>query len=257
MFRSGVIGSPVSHSLSPRLHEAAFAYLDVEGTSAAFEVTPDDHVAIAHALSLNGISITTPMKEVMLSHCSPSPRAVRVGAVNSIRRVGSELQGDNFDGEGFHRAIMYQLDVDVRNEIACVYGSGPAARSIVEALLRHGIGGVEVVVRRDIEPYDLFHDKRVNVTRVPSVRADLVVNATSLSLAGDVPDLAEAIVSPHTAYVDVAYVPEVTPWMAEKQLLTDRVANGLHMLLWQAKLQIDWWFDTQLPIEVLTQAVEG
>ena len=70
MFRSGVIGSPVSHSLSPRLHEAAFAYLEVEGTSAPFEVTPDDHVAIAHALSLNGISITTPMKEVMLDRKS-------------------------------------------------------------------------------------------------------------------------------------------------------------------------------------------
>jgi shikimate dehydrogenase len=257
MFRSGVIGSPVGHSLSPRLHEAAFQHLGVEGVSSPIEVTATDFDAIDQAMGLDAFSITTPMKEAMLAYCSPSPRARVIGAVNSIRHTNNAIEGDNFDGEGFHRAIMYQLDVDIRNEIACVYGSGPAARSIVEALLRHGVGGVEVVVRRSVPSHEVFRDKRVNVTERPLITADLVVNATSLGLNGETPHLAPAKVDTHTAYVDVAYAPSETAWMKEMRQTSNRVANGLHMLLWQAKLQIEWWFDATLPIEVLLAAVES
>lgn len=257
MFRSGVIGSPVAHSLSPRLHEAAFHYLGIEGTSQPFEVTPSDTESIYRATTLDAFSITTPMKEVMLSYCEPTPRALSIGAVNSIRRKDDGLEGDNFDGEGFHRAIVHQLDVDIRNEIACVYGSGPAARSIVESLLRHGAGGVEVIVRRDIPSHEVFSDARVKVSHQPSVTADLVVNATTVGLTGEAHNLPPAVVAEHTAYVDVAYFPSETAWMQEMRQSSNRVANGLQMLLWQAKLQIEWWFNTNLPIEIFLKAVES
>lgn len=255
MFRAGVVGSPVSHSLSPNLHLAAFRYLGVKGESQRFDVGRDDTTSLLLALESDALSVTTPLKEVVGTYCDMSDTAKRVGAVNSVRRLGEVLIGENFDGEGFHRAIVHELDVDVRNELVCVYGAGPAARSIVDALLRHGAGGVEVVVRREVALPVLGADARVRITREPTIAADVVVNATSAALFGDDATLPPVPFLPHTAFIDVAYSPAETRWMSEMREHSSRVANGLSMLLWQAKLQLEWWFNSEIPIAVLEEAV--
>lgn len=255
MFRAGVIGSPVAHSLSPALHRAAFEFLDIDGDSRPFEVTADDVTSLMQALERDALSVTTPLKEIVGRYCTMSNTAERVGAVNSVRRDGDVLLGENFDGEGFHKAIVHELDVDVRNELACVYGAGPAARSIVDALLRHGVGGVEVVVRRDVSLPALEGDGRVRITRVPSIPADLVVNATSVGFSAGPSSLPPVPTYDHTAFVDVVYSPAETSWMAEMRSTSNRVANGLQMLVWQAKLQLEWWFGQEIPIGLLNEAV--
>lgn len=255
MFRAGVVGSPVAHSLSPALHQAAFEYLDVRGESRPFEVAFDDVTGLMQALERDALSVTTPLKEVVGRYCSMSETARRVGAVNSVRRVNDVLEGDNFDGEGFHRAIMHELDVDVRNELICVYGAGPAARAIVDALLHHGAGGIEVVVRRDITLPQFERDGRVRITQTPSISADVVVNATSVGFNDGPSSLPSVGTFSHTAFVDVVYAPAETNWMTEMRVNSNRVANGLQMLLWQAKLQLEWWFGREIPIAILQEAV--
>lgn len=255
MFRAGVVGAPVAHSLSPLLHDAAFQYFGVEGESERLEVGANDTDALLVALERDALSVTTPLKETVSRYCSLSAVAQKVGAVNSVRRVDGALEGENFDGEGFHRAIVHELDVDVRNELICVYGAGPAARSIVEALLRHGAGGIEVVVRREISLPHLEVDGRVRVTQTPSITADVVVNATSAGFQDGPSTLVPVLSSPHAAFIDVVYSPAETPWMTEMRSSSTRVANGLQMLLWQAKLQLEWWFGRELPITVLHDAV--
>lgn len=255
MFRAGVVGSPVGHSLSPTLHAAAFSHLGISGESERLDVGVDDEAGLRDALTRNALSVTTPLKEIMGRYCTMSETAVSVGAVNSVRWVDNVLEGENFDGEGFHRAIVHELDVDVRNEIACVYGAGPAARAIIDALLRHGVGGVEVVVRREVSLPHLERDGRVRITLEPSIRADIVVNATSMGLSRGPNTLPSVPTYPHTAFIDVVYSPAETKWMTEMRGASTRVANGLQMLIWQAKLQMEWWFGREIPIAVLQEAV--
>ena len=255
MFRAGVVGSPVAHSLSPVLHQAAFEYLGIRGESRRFDVGADDVTGLLQALERDALSITTPLKEVVGRYCTMSETAERVGAVNSVRRSGGLLLGENFDGEGFHRAIVHELDVDVRNELVCVYGAGPAARSIIDAFLRHGAGGVEVVTRRDVSLPALERDGRVRITRIPTIAADIVVNATSVGFSDGPSELPPVPTYPHTAFIDVVYAPAETNWMAEMRTKSSRVANGLQMLIWQAKLQLEWWFEKEIPITVLQDAV--
>jgi shikimate dehydrogenase len=257
MFRAGVVGSPVAHSLSPLLHQVAFDYLDVRGESRRFDVGFDDVTGLLQALERDALSVTTPLKEVVGRYCTMSETSKRVGAVNSVRRVGDHLEGENFDGEGFHRAIMHELDVDVRNELICVYGAGPAARAIVDALLRHGAGGIEVVVRRDISLEALERDGRVRVTQTPTIAADVVVNATSVGFHEGPSSLPPVPTFDHTAFIDVVYAPAETNWMSEMRANSNRVANGLQMLIWQAKLQLEWWFDREIPVSILQDAIRA
>ena len=256
MFRAGVVGSPVAHSLSPSLHQAAFDFLNIRGESRRYDVGFDDVTGLTQALERDALSVTTPLKEVVGRHCAMSETAKRIGAVNSVCHVDGQLLGENFDGEGFHRAIMHELDVDVRNELICVYGAGPAARAIIDALLRHGAGGIEVVVRRDVSLGALSDDGRVRVTQVPTIRADVVVNATSVGFHDGPSSLPTVPTFPHTAFIDVVYAPAETNWMAEMRVNSNRVANGLQMLIWQAKLQLEWWLGREIPIAVLQNAVD-
>jgi shikimate 5-dehydrogenase len=83
----------------------------------------------------------------------------------------------------------------------------------------------------------------------------LVVNATPVSLTGDTEALPAVSTGGQTAFVDLSYEPAETAWMAEQRGVSSRVANGKMMLVWQAKLQLDWWFDADIPISVLREAV--
>ena len=83
MFRAGVVGSPVAHSLSPSLHQAAFDFLNIRGESRRFDVGFDDVTGLTQALERDALSVTTPLKEVVGRYCTMSETAQRIGAVNS------------------------------------------------------------------------------------------------------------------------------------------------------------------------------
>jgi len=237
---------------------AALNHLAISGES----VIVDDDGTDLNRLSttahgFDALSVTFPLKDRMYGLCDEVDDLARqVGAVNSIRCVNTRIVGRNVDGEGFCRAIISELDVDVRDASVTVIGAGGAARSIIASLLSRGVGRIDVLLRSDRGQLSIFgSDDRVRGVAVSSHEADLVVNATPVSLTGDSSALPTVAVGSQTAFIDLSYEPAETAWMAEQRLISSRVANGKMMLVWQAKLQLDWWFDADIPISVLREAV--
>jgi len=258
MFRCGVIGSPVGHSLSPQLHLAALNFLEMDGESVRVDDDGIDEMRLVSSVrSFDALSVTFPLKEQMFRICDEVDELSRqIGAVNSVRNRDGRIVGRNVDGEGFCRAVVSELDVDVRDANVTIIGGGGAARSIIASLLGRGVGRIDVLLRNDRGQLASFaHDDRVQASTHSSNEADLVINATPVSLTGNSVSLPDVATGRQAAFIDLSYEPAETAWMAEQREVSVRVANGLMMLVWQAKLQLDWWFDADIPLSVLRESV--
>ena len=147
----GVIGDPVRHSLSPVLHNAAFAALRLDWVSVAFPVPPsalDAALAGARALGLRGLSVTMPHKEAVARKVDrTSAAAARLGAVNCVVVEPGGLVGENTDGQGFVAALRRGAGFDPAGRRCLVAGAGGAARAVVLALAEAGASEVVVVGR--------------------------------------------------------------------------------------------------------------
>jgi shikimate dehydrogenase len=237
---------------------AALHHLAQSGESVIIDDDGTDLTRLSSTVhGFNALSVTFPLKDCMYGLCDEVDDLARqVGAVNSVRIVDARIMGRNVDGEGFYRAIVSELDVDIRDASVTVIGAGGAARSIIASLLSRGVGRIDVLLRTDRGQLSMFGaDDRVRGVSVSSYEADLVVNATPVSLTGDTAPLPTVTTGSQTAFIDLSYEPAETAWMTEQRLISSRVANGKMMLVWQAKLQLDWWFDTDIPISVLREAV--
>jgi shikimate dehydrogenase len=233
-------------------------FLGIEGMSARLEA--DDmnrETVVALMESFNALSVTFPLKESMFDLCDiRDDVSLQIGAVNSVYLIDGQMIGRNVDGEGFYRAAVEELDFDSRDANVVVLGAGGAARSVIAALLQHGVGRVDVVMREDrgqLAPF--IGDDRVSGVSRSEMSADLIINATPVSLTGGTLDSAIYVPSSSASCVDLSYQPAETEWMKEMRQISPRVVNGKSMLLWQAKLQLDWWFDADIPISVLREAV--
>jgi shikimate dehydrogenase len=260
-----VIGTPIRHSLSPPIYNAAFTALDLDWCYVAFDV-PDgrgeDAVHAASALGLVGLSVTMPHKEAAARACDElSADASALGAVNSVRVDNGRLLGDSTDGEGFRRALV-EAGHDPAGCRALVLGAGGAARAVVLALGRVG-AAVQVAARRaeaaavaaGLAPgaVPIGWDALAEV--VPSV--DLIVQATPIGMATD----------PSTPFdpndlgnkqvvADLVYHPLVTPLLAAAQKQGAATVDGLGMLVHQAALQVEAWTGRDAPIAAMRVAAE-
>lgn len=196
----GIFGDPVTHSLSPSMHNAAFRALRLDYLYVAFHVLPTQlrrAVAGIRALDLVGVNITVPHKQrVMIMLDSVGARAQRAGAVNTIINRGGQLHGENTDIDGFLRAVG-AAQVELRGARVLLVGAGGAARGALAGLGEAGVSAVTVVNRTPqrarqlaaamgrcgasatAAPLSALRD------RVLLGNTDLVVNATSLGLAGE------------------------------------------------------------------------
>jgi shikimate dehydrogenase len=273
----GVIGSPVAHSLSPLLHDAAFAALGLGARwrSFAFEVPPGRASAALEAMrrtDVRGLSVTMPHKAEVASlvdMCSETAR--RLDAVNSVRHAGGELMGANTDGEGFVASLERGAGFDPAGRRCVVVGAGGAARAVVLALAGAGASQVAVVNRtpgRASIAAELAGAAGVVVDpSLPEVltdavgAADLVVNATPLGMAGvGGPD--EWLVAPDLlqrgqVVADLVYAPRPTPWLAAASATGATTIDGLGMLVHQAGAQVAWWTGSEAPVEVMWRAAEA
>ena len=136
----GVLGSPIAHSLSPVMHNAAFAALDLDAAYIAFDVDKqraETAMRGARALGFGGLNITFPLKEAALHYCKPDALSKRIGAVNTVDRAGT---GYNTDGVGAVRALE-EAGVSVKDASILLLGAGGAAKAIAAQLLLNGARG--------------------------------------------------------------------------------------------------------------------
>ena len=184
---AALIGSPVSHSLSPVIHQAGFDAAGVDWSYAAFDVAPGDGAAAVVAmriLGIAGMSVTMPHKhEVIAALDRLDPAAAALQSVNTISWSGDELVGSSTDGAGFV-ASLADAGVTVDGVSVAVIGAGGAARSVIDALGRAGASTIVVVNRtpqRAERAAELAAVARVGSADEISA-ADLVVNATNVGM---------------------------------------------------------------------------
>lgn len=260
-----LVGSPVRHSLSPRLHNAAFEALGLDWAYVAFEVPLGGGagaVAAVRALGLAGLNVTMPHKaDVAAAVDRLSPTASALGAVNTVRWDRHEVVGDSTDGHGFLAALRGDAGFDPAGRRALVLGAGGTARAVVHALA--GAGAVRVVVAaRRPAPAAAAAALGGAVGRVgvpdEADRADLVVNATPVGMAGvGVPDalpLDPGRLGPGQLVVDLVYEPLVTPLVAAARARGAAAVNGVGMLVHQAARSFELWTGQPPPLEVMSGA---
>lgn len=256
---AGVLGWPVSHSLSPRLHGYWLKRYGIDGAYLPLGAAPASLDRVVRALvdlGFRGFNATLPHKESLLTLCDEvTPEARRIGAVNTVVIDGDRLRGGNSDAFGFAENLRTgAADWQPANGPAVVLGAGGAARAVIAALQDLGVPEIRLANRTEARAADLA--SAFEVPELAPIRiqpwaerdealagAGLLVNTTTLGMAGQPAlDLAlEAL--PGTAVVtDIVYAPLETPLLAAARARGNPVVDGLGMLLHQARPGFEAWF---------------
>ena len=261
LWLAGVIGHPISHSKSPRLHGHWLKRYGIDGHYIPMNVAPDDlarTIELLPRLGFAGINVTLPHKEAVMALCDEiTPRAKAVGAVNTVifQEDGSVL-GDNTDGYGF-MANLYAGAPNWRADTgpAAVLGAGGAARGVVAALLDANAPQI-ILSNRTAERATALQSEfgtRVVVSAWDDVGdaikgANLLVNTTSLGMDGQ-PALPVSLdhLGSETLVTDIVYAPLKTQLLIDAAARGCAVVDGLGMLLHQAAPGFEAWF-SQKPI---------
>jgi shikimate dehydrogenase len=253
---AGVMGWPVAHSLSPRLHGHWLRRYQIDGAYVPLPVLPErleQALRALPALGFAGTNLTLPHKEAaVLLVDRLSPMAERIGAVNTVVvEPDGTLSGDNTDGFGFIASLSEsQMGWHAAAGPAVVLGAGGAARAVAVALLDGGAPEVRLLNRTAERARALAAELGAPVHPVEwagrsAALADaaLVVNTTSLGMHGQPPlDLALDALPPTALVTDVVYTPLITPLLALARARGNPVVDGLGMLLHQARPGFRAWF---------------
>ncbi len=252
---AGVIGWPVAHSKSPRLHGYWLAQYGVDGAYVPLPVRPDDLPAAVRALpklGFQGANVTVPHKAAVAELCDDlEPHAQRLGVVNTLICTGDGVRGANTDGLGFLNNLFHGApDWRPENAPAVVLGAGGAARAVVVALLDAGAHEVRVLNRTRAKAESLAQEfgERVRVfawgdwaDAFPG--AGLLVNTTSLGMTGQPALSVDLTPLPRRALVnDIVYKPLETDLLATARARGNPAVDGLGMLLYQAVPGFQAWF---------------
>ncbi len=258
MRRFGVIGHPVQHSLSPRIHQAfarqvgiALTYEKVNCDDDAFEATARRYFEAGGA----GLNVTLPFKLRAAAWVNePVEDAAATGAVNTIARDGERLIGYNTDGVGLI-VDLERVGVDLAGSRVLMLGAGGAALGVLPALLRAGVAGVTVANRtlsRAQALADRLWEARVDACGMEDINGvfDVVINATSSGVRGERVAIAERVVHDTVCY-DMMYGPGAVFHQWARSLGCES-HDGLGMLVGQAAAAFAiWWGERPDPEPVL------
>lgn len=278
----GVLGSPVAHSLSPILHNAALTALGEDIRYAKIECPPDQ---LSHAIQrarhagFIGLNLTVPHKIAAVELCDELDETARqLGAVNTLLFDGEKTVGFNTDGSGLVRAIRDTFAMDLRDLRVMILGAGGGAGSAAalqcalekcprlvlanrtrEKALDVAAKATRLLLSDRLEgPEDLVtviplapDDLREQLTRT-----DLIINATSLGMKRSDPRLIPAaLLTPDLMVYDMIYRPSVTRLLEDARASGARTANGLAMLLHQGALSLEIWLNRPAPLDVMRKAL--
>lgn len=245
--RYGVIGHPIAHSKSPVIHRQFANQTSQELTYEAFDIAPEELEEELEALvnlGLKGLNVTIPHKNSVADLIDDlSERAHLAGAVNtiSIDRDGS-MRGDNTDGAGLKRDLTANLAIELADRRLLIFGAGGATRGIVPTLIDAGATSLHIANRTLQKASDLA-GKFIDLGKVSAcqfdelegLQFDLIINATSAGLLGEVPPFPESIIKADSICYDLSYSMTETPFCEwARNLGATEVHQGWGMLVEQA-----------------------
>ncbi len=270
----GLIGWPLGHSLSPIMHNVAFAELGLDWAYVPLPVHPDDvepALSGLAALNFGGVNVTVPHKQAVMRYLDELSESARLtGAVNTIHIQEGKYFGYNSDAIGFLNSL-HEVDCNPKGLRVAVLGAGGAARAVVYALTRSEAASVVVLNRTakraaflvdDLA--DAFPASRLSFEELipPALAAldghvDMVVNTTSVGMYPNVeasPWPAEVPIPKEAIFCDLVYNPQETVFLAQARLTGATIISGLGMLVHQGAFAFEKWTGRQAPIEVMRQA---
>lgn len=265
---AGVIGSPVAHSKSPRLHRHWLTTYGILGYYIPMDVATEDLEQVIRTLpkaGFVGANVTIPHKEkVMHIADQVTDRATLIGAANTlIFRSDGKVLADNTDGYGFMENLRSGApDWDPKSGPAAVLGAGGAARAVVAALIDAGVPEILLTNRTRVRAENLREDFGQRVRVVDWVQAGniideamLVVNTTSLGMQGK-PELRVPLdgLRPEAVVTDLVYAPLKTRLLQVAEQAGCTVVDGLGMLLHQAVPGFERWFGRRPEVDAATRA---
>jgi shikimate dehydrogenase len=259
----GIIGWPVQQSLSPLIHNAAFAALGMDWAYVPLPVAPGDlETALSGlpAMGFAGANVTMPHKTDAARLVDDlSEDAERLRAVNTLVVGPGGIAGHNTDAPGFDRFLRRDAGFDPEGRSALIFGAGGAARACALALTRDGLKDLTVAARDPrAESLRAMIEGLPSAVRVvpfeegTTVHADLVVNATPLGTAGET--VPHPPLRPGMLVVDLLYRPSVTPLQAAAKAAGASAFGGLGLLLHQAALSFELWTGLEPPLSVMSAA---
>lgn len=270
---TGIIGYPLTYTLSPSIHNSAFEATGLDYRYLPFVVEEKELGAAIggiRALNIKGINVTMPHKEAVIEFLDGvSPGARVIGAVNTIHNDNGRLIGYNTDGAGFIKSLREE-SFEPNGKNAIIIGSGGAAKAVAVSLIEEGASNITLVARtidkadalkvhlernfKEISMKTLsFTGDMADIFQV----GDIIVNATPIGMeeSGDLlPVPLELIQSKHFIY-DLIYTPFETRLLKEARNKGARAVNGLGMLLYQAASAFELWTGTSAPIEDMRKAL--
>lgn len=253
---AAVIGDPVAHSRSPRLHGHWLARYAIPGAYVPLHVrAPDlaDTLRLLPRIGFAGVNVTLPHKEAALALAGrATPRARRIGAANTLTFAeDGTLDADNTDAEGFLASLLAACpDWRPRECPAVVLGAGGAARAIVDALIESGVPEVRLLNRSMPRARDIARNYGPRIRPLPWAAvpealtgAGILVNTTALGMTGQPPlDISLEHLPRPAPVCDIVYTPLETPLLAAARARGNPAVDGLGMLLYQAVPGFERWF---------------
>jgi shikimate dehydrogenase len=277
VFHLGLLGYPLSHSLSPKIHTAALQSCGLEGDYSLFPIQLEDKKGLQDLLSrvcsgeIHGLNVTIPHKQNLIPFLDElTPTAQAIGAVNTIYLHKNKLIGENTDASGFLSDLKKFLTTETQSHgdlNALVLGAGGSARAVMYALINDG-WNVTIAARRIEQARELansFSNYQVRITSIGNLQSpvsniDLIVNTTPLGMSPDVNQspLPENLSLPrHVSIYDLVYNPGETQLVKDARTQGLSATTGLGMLIEQATLSFEIWTGCKPSRELLLDIVKS
>lgn len=270
-FQLGLIGYPLGHSLSPKIHAAALNACGLQGDYSLFPIHPEDKPALQALLTrvrtgeIHGLNVTIPHKQNVIEFMDElTPTAQAIGAVNTIYMRGKKLIGDNTDAPGFLSDLKRVSNSSFSiPHSALVLGAGGSARAVVYALLNDGwnvtIAARKIEQARQLADSFTNYALRITTFDLQPSTFNLIVNTTPLGMTPNIeasPLPENTIFAENTFIYDLVYNPRVTKLVRDARAQGLNASTGLGMLIEQAALAFEKWTGHTPPRDVLYVAVE-
>ena len=254
-----LIGNPVTHSLSPTMHNKAFAAIGYNGVYLAFRVTdPGTAMKGIKALNVKGVSVTVPHKIAVMEYLDDvDETAARIGAVNTIVNDNGKLTGYNTDWLGALGALRTQTAINGKS--VALIGAGGAARAIGFGLTSAG-ASLTILNRTQATGEHLAADLQAEFLPLSELQPDryeILINTTPVGMHPDTDatPIANKELSPEMVVMDIVYNPLETRFLKDAAAGGCRTINGVDMLVFQGAQQFELWTGQKAPVEVMSQAV--
>ncbi len=273
---TGLLGTPVSHSISPLMHNEGFQQLDLDYVYLAFDVGTDTlktAVEGLKTLNVRGFNLTMPNKNLMCELADHlSPAAEMIGAVNTVVNDDGILTGHITDGTGYMRAVK-DAGYDIIGKKMTLLGAGGAATAIMVQAALDGVAEIDVYSIRDAffdrarNTVDMINSRtncKASLYELPddtSLRKSIessaiLTNGTSVGMKPNtdstiITDL--SMLRPELIVSDVIYNPKETKLLMDAKSIGCNTFNGLYMLLYQGAEAFKYWTGQDMPTEIVKE----